>query len=53
MSIAGFRIGETSPAAVVLRAMLSKPLRYAEDVGLIAKAPKVGPFKIEPPEIVF
>jgi len=34
-------------------AVLSKPLHYAEDVELIAKAPKVGLFKVEPPEIQF
>jgi integrase len=34
-------------------AVLSKPLRYAAEVELIAKAPKVGLFKVEPPEIVF
>ena len=33
-------------------AVLSKPLKYAEDCGLIAKAPKVGLFKVERPEIV-
>lgn len=33
--------------------VLSKPLRYAVDVEVIAKAPKVGMFKIEQPEIVF
>jgi integrase len=33
--------------------ILSKPLHYAEDVELIAKAPKVGLFKVEAPEIEF
>ena len=33
-------------------AVLSKPLRYAVDSELIAKAPKIGLFKIERPEIV-
>jgi integrase len=32
-------------------AVLSKPLNYAEDVQLIVRAPKVGLFKIERPEI--
>jgi integrase len=31
--------------------VLSKPLKYAVDCGLIAKAPKVGLFKVERPEI--
>jgi len=34
-------------------AVLSKPLHYAADVELISKAPKVGLFKIEAPEIMF
>jgi len=34
-------------------AVLSKPLHYAVDVELIAKAPKVGLFQVEPPEIIF
>jgi integrase len=34
-------------------AVLSKPLRYAADVDVIAKAPKVGLFKVEAPEIEF
>jgi integrase len=33
-------------------AVLSKPLRYAAECGVIAKAPKVGLFKVERPEIV-
>ncbi len=33
-------------------AVLSKPLRYAVDCELIAKAPKIGLFKVERPEIV-
>jgi integrase len=33
-------------------AVLSKPLKYAEDCGLITKAPKVGMYKVERPEIV-
>lgn len=33
-------------------AVLSKPLKYAEDCGVIVKAPKVGIFKVERPEIV-
>jgi integrase len=33
--------------------ILSKPLHYAADVELIAKAPKVGLFKVEAPEIEF
>jgi integrase len=33
-------------------AVLSKPLRYAEEVGLIRRAPKVGLFKVERPEFV-
>src|SRR5204862_6433133 len=33
-------------------AVLSKALHYAEDVELIMRAPKVGLFKIEQPEIV-
>jgi len=33
--------------------ILSKPLHYAVDVDLIAKAPKVGLFKVEAPEIEF
>jgi hypothetical protein len=33
-------------------AVLSKPLRYAVECDLIAKAPKVGLFKVERPEIV-
>lgn len=33
-------------------AVLSKPLRYAVECELIAKAPKIGLFKIERPEIV-
>ena len=33
--------------------ILSKPLHYAEEVELIAKAPKVGLFKVEAPEIEF
>jgi integrase len=32
-------------------AVLSKPLKYALDVGLISKAPKVGLYKVERPEI--
>ena len=32
--------------------VLSKPLKYAVDCDLIAKAPKIGLFKIERPEIV-
>lgn len=32
--------------------VLSRPLKYAEDCGLIAKAPKVGLLKAERPEIV-
>jgi integrase len=31
--------------------VLSKPLKYALDVGLISKAPKVGLYKVERPEI--
>ncbi len=34
-------------------AVLSKPLHYAFDVELIPRAPKVGLFRIEQPEIVF
>ena len=34
-------------------AVLSKPLHYAADVDLIPKAPKVGLFKVEAPEIEF
>jgi integrase len=33
-------------------AVLSKPLRYAADCELIAKAPKISMFKVERPEIV-
>ena len=33
--------------------ILSKPLHYAADVDVIAKAPKVGLFKVEAPEIEF
>jgi integrase len=33
-------------------AVLSKPLKYAADCGVIARAPKVGLFKVERPEIV-
>ena len=33
-------------------AVLSKPLKYAVDCELIAKAPKIGMFKVERPEIV-
>lgn len=33
-------------------AVLSKPMRYAVDCELIAKAPKIGMFKVERPEIV-
>lgn len=33
-------------------AVLSKPLRYAVDCEMIAKAPKIGLFKVERPEIV-
>jgi integrase len=33
-------------------AVLSKPLHYAADVELIARAPKVGLFRVEAPEIV-
>jgi integrase len=33
-------------------AVLSKPLRYAADCNMIAKAPKVGLFRVERPEIV-
>lgn len=33
-------------------AVLSKPLRYAADVGLIGGAPKVGLIKVERPEFV-
>ncbi len=32
--------------------VLSKPLRYAADCDLIAKAPKIGLYKVERPEIV-
>jgi integrase len=32
--------------------VLSKPLKYAVDCELIAKAPKIGAFKVERPEIV-
>ena len=32
--------------------MLSKPLKYAVDCELIAKAPRIGMFKVERPEIV-
>ena len=32
-------------------AVLSKPLKYAEDLEIIPKAPKVGLLKIEPPDI--
>lgn len=34
-------------------AVLSKPLRYAQDVGLIPRAPKVGMLRVERPEIAF
>lgn len=34
-------------------AVLSKPLKYAEDCDIIRKAPKIGMFKVERPEIVF
>ncbi len=34
-------------------AVLSKPLRYAVDVEILARCPKVGLFLVEPPEIVF
>jgi integrase len=33
-------------------AVLSKPLRYASDVGLIAAAPRVGLIKVERPEFI-
>jgi hypothetical protein len=33
-------------------AVLSKPLKYAVDCEMIVKAPKIGMFKIERPEIV-
>ena len=33
-------------------AVLSKELKYAADCELIAKAPKIGMFKVERPEIV-
>jgi integrase len=33
-------------------AVLSKPLKYAADVEVIAKAPRIGMFKVERPEIV-
>jgi hypothetical protein len=32
--------------------VLSKPLRYGVDCEVIAKAPKIGLFKVERPEIV-
>lgn len=34
-------------------AVLSKPLHYAADVGLIARAPRVGLLKVERPEILW
>jgi integrase len=34
-----------------IMAVLSTPLRYAVDIGVIASAPRVGMFKVEPPEI--
>lgn len=34
-------------------AVLSKPLKYAEDCEVIRKAPKIGMFKVERPEIEF
>lgn len=34
-------------------AVLSKPLRYAQDVGIISRAPKVGLLRVERPEIAY
>lgn len=34
-------------------AVLSKPLHYAVEMGIVARAPRVGMFKVEPPEIVW
>jgi hypothetical protein len=33
-------------------AVLAKPLKYAVDCELIARAPKIGMFKIERPQVV-
>jgi integrase len=56
--IAGFRAslveeGLDEKSINNILAILSKPLRYAEDTGLITRAPKVGLFKVEQPEIEF
>ncbi len=32
-------------------AVLSKPLRYAESVGVLSRAPRIGMLKVEPPEV--
>jgi len=56
--IAAFRAsliekGESDKTINNILTILSKPLHYAADVELIAKAPKMGLFKVEAPEIEF
>jgi integrase len=56
--IAAFRAslvekGLTDKTINNILAVLSKPLHYAADVDIIPKAPKVGLFKVEAPEIEF
>ena len=48
--VANFELGERYINNIL--AVLSKALRYAADCEVIAKAPKVGLFKVERPEIV-
>ncbi len=55
--VAAFRAGLVEKQLSAKRinnilAVLSKPMKYAADCDLIAKAPKVGMFKVERPEIV-
>ena len=56
--IAAFRAslvesGLTEKTINNILAVLSKPLKYARDVEILDRAPKVGLFKVEPPEIEF